>query len=80
MKTHKLAIWAEHTSHAGRRCWYDYLIESESDDLIIYDDTLEGFKELEKFTRIAANIGHDNYDHFKFNVAETMADFIIGIA
>ena len=36
-----IAIYAEHTHLAGRRCLDDDMIERRSDDIVIYEDTPE---------------------------------------
>jgi len=72
----KVAVYAQHTKRAGKVCYNDELIESGSDDVIVYDDSeleLKSIAEsyLENFKK---NVNSNTY--FYKNVADSILNEI----
>ena len=59
-----VAVYAEHCTMAGKRCWDEDMIERESDDIVVYGGTpaeLAATADALAGEQAGAGAGHDIY-------------------
>ena len=76
MTEHVVAVYAQQTLLAGEQCWKEELIESESEDVVIYSGT-EGelIETAEHLERSAKEVGAGT-DLYFLHVARTLREAV----
>ena len=72
----KIAIYAQNTRRAGKVCYNDELIESGSDDVIVYDGSEHELKSIAESYLENFKKSVDSNTYFYKNVADSILNEI----